>query len=253
MHCHTLASAHAYSTIQEMAAAARKRGLMAIAVTDHGITMEDAPHPWYFQNQKVLPRVIEGVNVLKGMEANILDGDGNLDIREEALRGLEWVVASIHYGVPENDKEACTNAWFQVAKKDFVRVIGHSGTLKYPYDYEPVIKEFGARGKLVEINVGTFYNDRRTSIPNCMKILQLCKKHSVPVIVDSDSHFSGGLGKFAPALRLLEEAEFPEELVINAEERRFRNYVWKYCGIHLSATYLNLRNGEKIVARKKAL
>ena len=129
MHCHTLASAHAYSTIQEMAAAARKRGLMAIAVTDHGITMEDAPHPWYFQNQKVLPRVIEGVNVLKGMEANILDGDGNLDIREEALRGLEWVVASIHYGVPENDKEACTNAWFQVAKKDFVRVIGHSGTL----------------------------------------------------------------------------------------------------------------------------
>ena len=48
LHTHTLVSNHAFNTITEMAAAAQKRGLFAMAVTDHGPSMPDAPHPWYF-------------------------------------------------------------------------------------------------------------------------------------------------------------------------------------------------------------
>ncbi len=52
-----------------------------------------------------------------------------------------------------------------------------------PYDYETVIPEFGTNGKLVELNESTFRN-RQSSVPNCRKIMELCKKHSVPIIVN---------------------------------------------------------------------
>lgn len=43
LHTHTLASAHAYSTVTENTVQAEKTGLKIMAVTDHGPQMEDAP------------------------------------------------------------------------------------------------------------------------------------------------------------------------------------------------------------------
>lgn len=250
MHCHTIASSHAYNTIMEMARTAKKRELMAIAITDHAREMPGAPHPWFFENMKALPRKIEGVNILKGIEANVIDTEGHLDEEDWFLEKLEWVVASIHSGLPD-DIDACTNAWMQVAKNPYVRVIGHSGTVQFPYDYERVVQEFGHNGKLVEINTATFYNNRRPSIPNCARIVRACKKYGVPVIVNSDAHVYTDLGKFEPAVALLEENDFPKELVVNADEGSFRKYIKQYCGIDLEPTYLNMRRGDKIVAKKK--
>ena len=52
LHTHTLASTHAYSTLKENIDMAKQMGLEAIAVTDHGISMEDAPHLWHFPLRK---------------------------------------------------------------------------------------------------------------------------------------------------------------------------------------------------------
>ena len=76
IHCHTIASDHAYSTVLELARSAEEKGLEAIAVTDHGIGMEDSPHIWHFHNLKAIPRQIGGVKILYGCEANILNSDG---------------------------------------------------------------------------------------------------------------------------------------------------------------------------------
>ena len=43
-HTHTIASTHAYSTLLENVGYAKKAGLRAIAITDHGPAMPDAPH-----------------------------------------------------------------------------------------------------------------------------------------------------------------------------------------------------------------
>ena len=55
-HAHTLASGHAYSTIREMAAAARERGLKALALTEHAPKMPGTCGLFYFQNLDVVPR-----------------------------------------------------------------------------------------------------------------------------------------------------------------------------------------------------
>ena len=60
-HAHTLASTHAYSTIHDYIAEAKRKGIIIFAITDHGPEMADAPHAWHFINQRVIPRIVDGV------------------------------------------------------------------------------------------------------------------------------------------------------------------------------------------------
>lgn len=229
-HTHTIASTHAYSTLQEMVHAAAERGLAAIAITDHGNTMPGAPGQWYFQNMVVVPHRLEGVLVLRGQETNVLDLDGNTDLAERDLKTLDWVVASIHDNcmcAPSLSVEQTTQVWLKVAENPRVNVIGHSGSDQYRYDYETVLPEFARNGKLVELNESSFVS-RRSFVPNCIRIVKLCKKLGVPIIVNSDAHFSTQVGRFPNTLRLLEEIDFPEELVVNSSVERFREYLKKY-------------------------
>lgn len=129
--------------------------------------------------------------------------------------------------------EACTEAWLSVAKNPLVRVIGHSGSELFRYDYEAVIPVFGQNGKLVEINEHTFVA-RRDSVPNCKKIALVCKKHGVPIVINSDAHFSTQVGSCSNAAAMLREVDFPEELVLNASKERFDAYLKKYTRVYQS-------------------
>ena len=60
LHTHTLSATHAFNTLDEMAAKAAALGFAALAITDHGPAMPDAPHMWHFANQTALPLVLHG-------------------------------------------------------------------------------------------------------------------------------------------------------------------------------------------------
>lgn len=247
-HTHTIASTHAYSTLQENAAAAVQKGLFALAVTDHGALMPGAPGKWYFENLRVVPRRLGGLLVLRGEETNVVNGDGATDLLPSALETLDWVVASMHrpvfnrftadghggwnrLGAPlPVTPETVTQAWLSVAKNPHVNVIGHCGTAEFAFDYETVIPEFGRNGKLVELNESSFHN-RQSSIPNCRRIMELCKKRGVRIVVDSDAHFSSQIGCFENSLALLAELDFPEELVVNSSAARFEAYLREHTGV----------------------
>ncbi len=231
LHTHSLASTHAYSTIREMAESAREKGLFALAVTDHARTAPGAPGPWYFTSMREMPSLYRGVLFLTGMETNVIDLNGTLDIDETERARLDWVVASIHdLGLPglENPTvERCTKLWMNVAHDPIVNVIGHSGSPKFRYDYETVIPEFGRCHKLVEINDHSFAV-RKSSIENCRAIALTCKKYGVPVLVSSDAHNETQVGSHSRALAMLAEIGFPEELILNADRGRVLDYVRRY-------------------------
>ena len=235
LHTHTLASTHAYSSLTEMVRAASERGLYAIAITDHGKAMPGSPRDWYFGNLREVPLRYRGVLTLAGMEANVLDFEGRLDLEPGDARALDWVVASIHHlpleGLQNPDVEKCTHLWSQVAKDPRVHVIGHSGDPQFAYDVDKVIPLFGEHHKLVEINNNSFHV-RRDAVINCREIALLCKKHGVRVIVNTDSHFATQVGHAGLALKMLDEIGFPEELVVNSSVERFRQYL-KERNIHL--------------------
>lgn len=226
MHCHTLVSVHAYHTLGEMIERAKKIGLKAFAVTDHGPAMQDAPLCCHFEGLHTLPDYMEGIRVYKGVEANILDFNGNLDIPDPVLENLEWVIASFHEAVcPHSTFEQHTEAYLKLAENPHVKVIGHSAG-DYLYDYKKVLPVFKKNGILVEIN------KNQADLPKCKELALLCKQYEIPVVVDSDAHNIYTLCDVSKAMDMLNSIKFPDELIINKDLDRLEQWIFN----HKSAT-----------------
>ena len=136
LHTHTLCATHAYNTFTEMAAAAKALGYCALAVTDHAPAMPDAPHAWHFGNWSAMPRTIDGVAILYGAEANVMDTKGGLDLSQSQLKAQDWVVASIHSACVPGllTRREANRLWLAVAENPYVDCIGHSEQENYRYD-----------------------------------------------------------------------------------------------------------------------
>lgn len=226
LHTHTIASVHAYATALEMITEASDIGLYGFAITDHGESMHGYPHPYYFMNLHAIPKVMKGVRVLKGIEANIVDRKGNLDADESILSNLDICVASLHMPTFRDkvNENTCTQAYLNIAENPYVNIIAHSGSPYFKYDYDTVIKRFAETGKLIEINNSSIKH-KSEYYPNCVEIAKLCMKHGCKVTVDTDAHFVTHLGRADEALSMLESINFPEELVVNANVENFEKYL----------------------------
>ncbi len=226
LHTHTIASVHAYATALEMIREAARIGLHAFAITDHGQSMHGVPHPYYFMNLGAIPRVYEGVRVIKGIEANIVDSKGTLDADDSVLSALEFCVASLHMPTYKDEVsvDACTEAYLNMAKNPYVNMIAHSGSPYFKYDYHKVIKEFAHKGKVIEINNASIKH-KPEFYPNCVEIAKLCVKYGCRVSVDTDAHFITQLGRADEALAMLSEINFPEELIINSSVENLEKYL----------------------------
>lgn len=222
LHTHALASGHAYSTIKENIEYAKINGLKFYGISDHGIDMPGGPHLFYFHNIKVLPKVVDGVRILKGMEVNIIDYDGNIDIYDEhTTKGLDYLIASLHtVCLDPGTKEENTRATLNAMDKDKVKIIGHPDDGRYPIDYEPIVKKAKEKNILLEVNNSSLSPNsfRQGAYENYKEMLKLCKEQGVRIILGSDAHICYQVGIFDDAQKLLEEVDFPKELVINYHE-----------------------------------
>ncbi len=218
LHTHTLASGHAYSTITEMVHAAAMAGLHMLGITEHAPKMPGTCQLYYFQNFKAIPRRMEGVELLFGAELNILNPEGAVDLPEDVLAGLDITVASLHTPCIEpGGMEENTQAVINVMKNPYINIIGHPDDGRYPLDYEAVVTAAKKTKTLLEINNSSLNPKgfRKNTRINDIKMLTLCKAMEVPVIVSSDAHFAGDVGRFPFARDVLKEVNFPEYLVAN--------------------------------------
>lgn len=224
-HVHSVASGHAYSTIYEITNAAKQKGLKIIALTDHGPNMPGAPHLWYFGNLKELPPYINGVRVLKGIEANIIDYEGNIDIPLQYQKSLEFILASFHDACVEpGTVEQHTQAAVKALQNPFVDAIAHPGNAQFQVDIDEVVKAAKKYGKFIEINNHSFFV-RQGSEENCFLFAKKCAQHGTNIICGSDSHFCETVGQFEKVIEVLEKAGVPEELVFSTSKDKFEYYL----------------------------
>lgn len=223
-HSHTIASGHAYNTIREMAQMASQKGLEAISLTEHAVTMPGTCHDYYFENFHVIPREMYGVKLFLGVELNIMDENGTVDMPEKTLERMDIAIASIHPPCYKGEvsKEAITNAYMKAMENPRIHIIGHPDDARFPVDYEAIVKKAKETGTLIEINNSSL---RPTSFrlgarENDKTILELCKKYQVMISLGSDAHFDLDLAAYECAMELLEECDFPEELVVNTSVKK---------------------------------
>lgn len=225
LHIHTIASGHAYSTLEEICRAAATKELEMIAVTDHGPAMPGGAHMYHFGNLWVLPEYIEGVRVLHGIEANVLNLEGEIDLPPNYLRKMDLVWASLHPPcIDPGDWEENTRALLSALDNPYVDGIAHPCNPDYPVDAAAVLRKAREENKLVEINNSSLFV-RPGSREYSEEIAYLAKEEENLLVVNSDAHFAGAVGELDFAMEILDEAGVKKEQIINADTERVMQFV----------------------------
>ncbi len=225
-HTHTLASGHAYSTLAENVAAAAARGIKLLAITDHGPAMPGGPHIWFFMNMRVIPRILSGVGVLRGIEANILNQNGELDILVDEQPRMDLVLGSLHDPLfaPRN-KTIHTDTVIKTMASGQIDIFAHGGNPAFPVDVDEVAKAAVEYRVLIEINNSSFTTSRTGSEANCRALAEAVATHGGRLTLGTDAHIAARVGVFDQCLRLLQSIGFPEEQILSRSGRDFLNFL----------------------------
>jgi putative hydrolase len=224
-HTHTVASGHAYSTVYELAQGARKRHLKGFVLTDHGPALPGGTSPYHFGNLRILPDYIRGVRFYRGVEANVLDYEGSLDLSDDDLQHLNFVYAGLHeIAFPPQSEAENTRALVAALRNPLVDAVSHPGNPRYPVDIRTVVLAAKEYGKAIEINNSSF-KIRKGSTDRCGEFARLCAETETLVVCGSDAHYWEDVGRLDQVIALLEEARVPRELVINATTASFEAFL----------------------------
>lgn len=218
LHTHTMACGHGYSTLKENIEAAQECGLTFLGLSEHAPGMPGGTHPFFFGNYKSIPREYGSLRLFCGVEANIMDFDGNIDMEEYLLKRVDYVIASMHVAcIKPGSVEENTRASIKAMRNPYVKILGHPDDSRYPLDYEALVQAAKEEKVFLELNNSSLHPGavRQNATENAMKLLETCKKYQAPIILGTDSHICYTIGKFDRAMEIVEAVDFPKELILN--------------------------------------
>lgn len=242
-HTHTYYSGHGHGkgTVLENATVAQNKGLKQIAITDHGFD-----HRLYAVKRRDIAQIREdiliakevtGVDILLGVEANLISLNGDIDIRDEDYENLDVLLMGFHaMAKPEKfsdtklflDNIICspfapskdrisrnTTAFLKALDKYPIDVITHLNS-RCPTDTLAVARLAKQKGTLVELNGKRIcFTDR--------EILTMAEE-GVKFIVNSDAHQPDRVGECNQAMNLIFRLGLPLSQVVNVDKLpKFKN------------------------------
>lgn len=236
-HTHTVLS-HGTGTVFDNARAAQARGLLGVGIADHG------PANWFgvgvaglevydrlLREVKECRRRFEGLAILAGAEANVIDYDGNLDVPPRVQRRLDQVLVGFHTQVTPRSlgvgwrfvsgalmarlsrslrrraRNANTKALVAAMTRNRVDIITHPG-LRVAIDTAELARASARYGVALELNA------RHKAIS--LEFVRTAARAGAVFAVSSDAHRPGAVGRVEAALRLAEAARLGTNQIINA-------------------------------------
>ena len=205
------------ATLAEMVEAAQSLGYAYIAITDHsprmsmaGQTPEELRAQW--KAIDALNKRLRGLRVLKSVEMDILES-GKLDLHDDVLAEADYVVATIHYGLKQNEKQL-TDRLLGAIENPWVDAIGHpTGRIlpnrpSYSLDFDVVAKAAANAKCLLEIN-----GSERLDLPDTLAAA--AKSHGVRFVLSTDAHNQRELGFMRFAVSVARRAGLTAADVMN--------------------------------------
>lgn len=238
IHTHTTFS-HGKGSIEDNVKAALAKGLSTIGIADHGpghLTYGIKRKDLLVMREEIrhLQPLYPSIQILLGVEANIINPSGKLDITEKEADDLDYVLAGYHYGILGERPLAAikTHLWNLIAAKhrkggdsaqkrintelvikalheNPIKVLTHPGD-KGPFDLMPIAKACEETGTMMEIS--TWHDAPIT------EELKKLAKTEVRFIISSDAHSPQRVGTFVPGLKRALEAGVDPARIDNIEE-----------------------------------
>lgn len=224
---HTIVSGHAYGTIREMVLSAKKQNLYLIGISEHGPGIPGTVNPFYYSNLEVIPKIIDGIEVIHGCEINVLNG-GRLSLEQDYIDYLDYAIVGIHrqcYKDEGIDKN--TDNIIECMKNEKVFFVSHPDDDHMPLDYIRLVQAAKQYHVALEVNNSLLVKKkyRLNCYSNYEKMLSLCQEYQVPIIISSDAHDPSWVGKFDLAYELLEKLKIDEKLILNNDIDKLKKFI----------------------------
>jgi DNA polymerase (family 10) len=185
------------ASIEEMAQACKDRGYKYLAMSDHspalamvgGITPERAADQW--EEIARIQEGLDGITIFKSLEVDILR-DGSLDMTDEVLEALDFVVISVH-SLMDMDRVVMTDRVITAMQHPQVDILAHPTgrllTRREPFqiEMEEVLQAARDLDLAVEINA----NPNRLDLSDVHA--HRAKELGVRVCINTDAHSVQGL------------------------------------------------------------
>ncbi len=191
LHMHTIES-DGHTALEEMAAAAKALGYEYVAITDHSKALamanglDEKRAIAFSEHVRKINKGGLGIHVFSGIECDILK-DGSMDLADEALAALDFVVGSVH-SYMNLEQSAMTDRLLRALECPHLRTLGHpTGRLllqrdAFPFDFERVAAKAASRGVCFEINASPERLDLDAPL------LRAAKERGVKFIISTDAH-----------------------------------------------------------------
>ena len=227
LHVHTLRSFCGTMTVGEVVARAAQLGMRSIALTDHGLSM--APSRFIFHiYAKRFPTRWKSVRVYKGIEANVLDAEGHVDVPFEVLPWFDVVSLGLHpiEGLLENHgPEANTDAVIAAFDRNpFIDILVHPTQRSHPLDMDRLLPAMARHGIAFEVNDCTHLFGK-SPFDATVDALQRAVALGVPVVCSSDAHVVSEMGCDDSAVKVFDAAGLDVGIAVNRTDDGVREFV----------------------------
>lgn len=229
-HTHTIYS-HGKGTIEDNIKVAISKDIKTIGISDHGykhisygVKLKDI----YIMREEIdkLKEKYKNTNILLGIECNILDENGNIDMNDKVLEMFDYVMAGYHFGsMPtcfksainhfdnyliktEKAKEHNTKAIINAMKNNDIFIITHPGDKGDVY-IEDIAKVAKETDTMLEINSSHGF----LNADHINKIKHIENKF----VIGSDAHIPQNVGNFELAMDIIKKSNLDISLVENIE------------------------------------
>lgn len=243
MHTHTTFSEHAFSTIEENVQYALKNGLKYIAITDHyynsGTIINKKNETTRIKYmEKTINSSLDNIKIIGSAEFNLNQEIFNINDMKE----LSWKPIGLHswfLDIPNTSLDILYEKFKQASNylecTCFVHIERELHKLEHKrYKENPCCKDIKnwlesicdlakSRDIYLELNESSIISNECGGVERIRYWLQYAKQNKNKISLGSDSHFCRSVGNFTNAIKLLNEIDYPKELILNCNEQKLKS------------------------------
>lgn len=236
IHTHTIFS-HGKGTIEDNVKAAISRGVSIIGISDHGpghvsYGVKREKFPVMRKEVDRLSKLYPSIKILLGMEANIINKSGRLDVTDEELQFFDYMLAGYHYGIFGENKIKATGLhsvnWLNQhtgLSLKWVKNFNTEMTVKAIYENSiTILTHPGDKGEFYIPDIAQACAQRGTLMEistwhKCLTVedIKEAAKTDVKFVISSDAHSPQRIGDCQGGVERALEAGLDLERIVNLE------------------------------------
>ncbi len=227
MHVHSIRSQCGTMTYGEIVARAVTLGMRSVAITDHALAFHTNRFQFHILVKR-FPDTVDGIRVYRGIEANVVDEAGTLDLPDELVDRFDWIALGMHPVegcLRGRDRETTTAALLAALERHpWIDVVVHPTQRTHDLDFDRVLPALAGHGIAMEINdCGHRYG--KADPDRTADVLRRGVSAGVAVVASSDAHVFHELGEDSSIRDVFRRAQLDPALAVNADGERLRAFV----------------------------